>query len=77
METKTTSNKEVYIHGRVFTEHKSPLGWYFTAEEEARAGEVCRISEQWFNKHYAPKRDRRIVTTNYANYGQKNTGKAH
>lgn len=59
------------LHGKIFTEHKSPFGWYFSAEEEARAWEVCQISEQWFNKHYAPISDDRIVLTQYANSEKK------
>lgn len=62
-------------HGRTFSDHKSPLGWYFTAEEVARAWEVSTISTKWFNEHYAPMRDKRMVTTKYANYVQENNSK--
>lgn len=55
-------------HGRIFTDHKSPLGWFFTAEEEARAWEACQLSTQWFNEHFASISDRRMVITDYANY---------
>lgn len=62
-------------HGRIFTDYKSPFGWHFTAEEEARYWEMCHISTKWFNEHYCQPRDKRIVLTNYANYEQKGISK--
>lgn len=51
-------------HGRIFSDYKSPLGWYFTAEEEARAWEVCKMAEKWFNDRYYQPREKRSFSTN-------------